>query len=79
MLPYVLKLCRNFIPFLFKILKAFFNFQCQKSENKKFFFQQILLIFALLLMEIDTNYFCIDFKKNPTEEPFQKHLNSFRK
>jgi|GEM_PF-2649827 len=27
------------------------NFNCKKSENKKFFFQQILLIFALLLMK----------------------------
>jgi hypothetical protein len=75
MLPYVLKLCRNFIPFLFKILKAFFNFQCQKSENKKFFFQQILLIFAELLIKIFTNTFCNNFyNKIPLESLFKNIL-----
>ncbi|RNI39157.1 hypothetical protein EFY79_05825 [Hanamia caeni] len=66
---------RNFIPFLFVFLKVFFNFHCQKEENKKFFFQQILLIFAELLIEIFTNIFCINFyNKIPLESLFKNIL-----
>jgi len=56
-------------------LKVFFNFHCQKTENKKFFFQQILLIFAELLIKIFTNIFCNNFYNEiPLESLFKNIL-----
>jgi len=69
MQAYLLSEAKNWKQKLFHFLGRKENFYCKKTFNKKFFFQQFLLIFAVLLKKF-YNLFCLNFFNDSLRRTF---------
>lgn len=63
----------------YELLKRHPVFLIKKTKNKKFFFQQILLIFALLLKDFYKIFLLKFFYESPEKIYFKTHKTAYEK